>query len=387
MYILLILLLLYFIRKYEYNGTVMFNKKAYWFVCTIFILMSGLRYRLGVDSVMYESDFSVYPTIDKYKWGYEYCRDANDVFWAILNSICKTVYNDFVSVQLVMGLVTNIVVFCFIKRHSSRPYLAVLFYFITLWPLITFEALREGMAVTFYIWALDALISGGGLLKYYKRVWPAVFFHSFGFMTLAFPLIQLLKPNKLTLIITIASAIAIISVGYTFGDLVMAYVELDSLAGDKMNMYFNSDTYGTNMWSIGGVLAIIIGYVLPIGAMAYCVTSSKNHSVKWLFPYLIFMLLVSLFKISLPVFYRFFNYYYLVLVIAMTECINQNNGYYNIWMKRMAKIAVFFFIFMVCYNFTKPVGTTKYASIYRYYPYNSIFTKDYNYKTEKLLPE
>lgn len=385
MYSILILFLVFFIKRYEFSGKIIFNKSVYWTFCIIFVLMSGLRYRLGVDSVMYESAFSYYPTIDKYNLGYEYCRDAKDIFWAILNSLCKTIHNSFVTVQFIMGIFTNIVVFWFVKKHCSRPFLAILLYLVTLWPLITFEALREGLSVTFYIWALDALISKKSLTVYYLRVWPAIFCHTFGFMTLFFPLIQILKPNKTTIYFTIVASLSILIFGYMLGDIVMAYVTLDSIAGDKLNMYFESDLYGSNMWSIGGILSIVIGYVLPISAMAFIIVKKDNPVSNWLFPYLIFMLLVSLFKISLPVFYRFFNYFYLVLVIGMCECLNTNMLNRNF--RILGKIAVFLFVFMVLYYFSKPSGVSKYPSIYRYYPYNSIITKDYNYKTEQLLPE
>lgn len=387
MYICLILLLLFFIKKYEFTGPIRFNAKAYNFLLVIFILMSGLRYRLGFDSVMYEDAFSQYPDIFNYKFGYEYAQDAIDLFWALLNSICRTFSDSFVLVQLVMGTFTNSVVFWFLKRHSSRPFLAVLLYMITLWPLLTFEALREGLSVTFFIYALDALVEKKDFKSYYLRVWPAVFFHTFGFITLLFPLISFIKPSKATWVLTTISAITVVVGGYALYDYISPFMVADSIASDKMQYYLESDVYGSNTWSLGGVLFILLGSALPIFLLSYTISKYGEKKCQWLFPYLVFMIIVSLFKINLPVFYRFFNYFYIVLILGMTETmgpyIETNKNRIN----NTAKLCTFLIVFMVLYGFSKPVGSTKYPSLYRYYPYNSIITKDYNQKTEALLPK
>lgn len=388
MYFFVLALLFFLTFKYEYSGHLKHNKSAYLFVYVVFALMSGLRYRLGVDSVMYEELFKDFPTIDKYVWGYEYNGDANDIFWAIFNCLCKTIWDNWVCVQIVMGFFINGVIFWFIKKYSSRPFLGVLLYFVTLWPLLTFEALREAMSVSFFIWALDGLYSGKGVRSYYVRVWPAVLFHTFGFLTLFFPLLKLIKPSKLTTFLTIVASVCVLYGGYLLSELLMPYIQLGSAVGNKLTMYFDSDDYGTNMWSIGGVLAIALGYIIPLSLMAIIVSKSKNEAIKWLFPYLIFMLLVSLFKISLPVFYRLFNYFYVVIIIAATECLNEppSSKVFGIPSRRAVLASTVLFVAMVFVALLKPVGHTNIPAIYRYYPYNSVITKDYVPQTEKLLP-
>lgn len=383
MYLIVILLLLFFIKRYELSDSIKFNKKAYLGVLLLFVFMSGFRYRLGFDSVIYEEAYKAYPPLSQYVFGKEYVSDAKDVFWAILNSACKSFSNSFVLVQVVMAIFVNGVVFWFLKKHSSRPFLSVLLYFFTLWPLLTFEALREAMSVSFFIFGLDALIGKKNYLKYYMRVWPACFFHTFGFMTLIFPLITFIKPGKLSYFITFVVSIIVIYGGYLVSDTILPYITSDSIVGDKMTIYLESETYGTNIWSLGGILAIIIGYVVPIVLMVYLFSISKEEYSKRLIPFLLFMLIVSLFKISLPLVYRFYNYFYVVLIVAITESLYITK---HTSKRALSLLAGFLLIFMVLFGFSKPVGTTEYPSLYRYYPYNSIFTKDVNRKTEALLP-
>lgn len=385
MYFILILLMLFFTWRFEFSkGKIVFNKRCYLLLYLLFVIISGFRYRLGVDSVFYEDDFSLYPLLSNYVWGEEYVSDSHDIFWAILNSACKSIYDSFVVVQVVLAIFVNGVMFWFVRKHSSRPFLAILLYFFTLWPLLTFEALRESLSVSFFIFALDSLIEQKNIKKYYFRVWPACFFHTFGFMSLFFPLILLIKPKKITYVIFGLLSIVVLYAGYLISDTILPYINDDNIVGQKMTVYLESDIYGTNIWSIGGIIAIVIGYVVPIIIMIYLLNKSKEKTVQWIIPFLLFMLIISLFKISLPLVYRFFNYYYIVLVIAMSESIRVSEN--NISRHRLSILSTVLFVGMVLYGFSKPVGTTKYPSLYRYYPYNSIFTKDVNHKTEELLP-
>lgn len=370
--------------RFDFSKKRRYNKGCFIFLYLLFVFISGFRYRLGVDSVMYEDDFSLYPPLSSYKWGYEYVRDAKDVFWAILNSACRTFTDSFVLVQVVMAFFVNGVMFWFVKRHSSMPFLAILLYFFTLWPLLTFEALREAMSVSFFIFALDALIGKRSYTKYYIRVWPAFFFHTFGFMTLLFPLITFVKPSKLTYFLTFMVGFVTLYAGYLVSDTILPYISGESLAEEKMTMYLESDMYGTSIWSIGGILAIILGYVIPIVIMIYVLSKSNEKSIRWVIPFLMFMLIISLFKISLPLVYRFFNYFYIVLIVAMTECLKHSEK--SLRRYKLSLVSVILFVFMVLYGLSKPAGGSKYPAIYRYYPYNSIFTKDVNKETEASLP-
>src|SRR5690606_2232463 len=130
--------------------------------------------------------FQYYPTLQEL----DFKSFDEEPLWLILNAICKTIYDDFVLVQLVQSAIVNITVFWFINKYSPKPFLAILLYYVFQWWNFNFEVMREAIVVSFYLYALDALLSKKGLKRYYLRIWPAVLIHTMGFITLLFPLIE-----------------------------------------------------------------------------------------------------------------------------------------------------------------------------------------------------
>lgn len=54
--------------------------------------------------------------------------------------------------------------------------------------------------------------------------------------------------------------------------------------------------------------------------------------------------------------------------------------------KMMVVIGIVCFSLMILNDYRVVKTDSRYPNIYRYYPYNSIFTKDVNPETESLLP-
>ena len=129
----------------------------YWFACILLILVAALRYRIGFDIINYMESFEspFYPRLSDFSFSGDY---GNDILWVFINAIGKSSPWGFYTVQFIQAAIVNIAVFWFIKRHSPKQFFAILLFFLFQWWNYCFEAMRESIAIAFYLFALDALI-------------------------------------------------------------------------------------------------------------------------------------------------------------------------------------------------------------------------------------
>ena len=327
--------------------------------------------------------FLYYPTSIGNIFQYEYDSDPG---WELLNIFCKSIWNDFTLVQLVQAFFVNYVIFWFIKKYSPRPFLTILLYFLTLWLQLNYEALREGIAVGFYLIALDAIFSGKGYWVYYKRVWPALLFHTFGFFTLVWPLIGFIKPNKkfVYVIIPLVS-IAVLSLASQLGDVLLPHIlSMDGDSALKLAAYFQSDVYGANNWSVNGIISMVGGTIIPIlWCMKMLLNIKELLVIKRYFPYLVVMLVITLFMFNLPIFFRLRNYFYVPLLIAMSYTLDWR--FFQASRMLLSRIVIGVYIFAIFLGLRSSDGDSGIPAMYRYYPYNSVITKDYNVMSERIF--
>ena len=364
----------------------------YTFSCIILILVAGLRYRIGVDTIAYMSSFEspYYPTLESFRFSGDY---GTDIGWVFINSLAKTIGGGFYIVQLIQAVIVNVAVFWFIRRHSPKPFMAILLFFIFQWWNYCFEAMRESIAIAFYLFALDALIKENSLKKYYLRVWPAALVHTFGFVTFLFPLIRYIKINKYLPIIIIVFLGVFISIGDIINELVLGMEMMggmdgaDGMATSKATKYLESDIYGTSNLSIAGILALVISRIVPMIYLIFVLHKSDDESNKIFIPYLISYVLVVMLRIEVPIFFRFYNYFEVMMIVAMTQAVSIKYESKGSIYAVLTWTMILFMIVIRTYELTKPEtdSINGYKTYNRYVPYNSIFTEDYNEESEYVF--
>lgn len=378
---LTILFYIYDIRKER-----RYKALNYVFSCILLILVAGLRYRIGLDTNAYMRSFEspYYPKLQDFSLTGEY---GSDIMWVFINSLAKTIGGGFYTVQFIQAATVNIAVFWFIRKHSPKPFMGILLFFMFQWWNYCFEAMRESIAIAFYLFALDALISEKSLKKYYLRVWPAALVHTFGFVTFLFPLIQYIKINRYLPIVIILFLGVFLSIGDILNELVESMAGLENAATAKATKYIESDTYGTSNLSLAGIAALVISRIIPMAFLIYVLHRNRKAETDIFIPYLICYILVVLLRIKIPIFFRFYNYFEIMMVIAMTQAVSIPSATPG-GLKRIASWAMIaLMIFLRTYELTKPeVDPTKgYKTYNRYIPYNSVFTEDYNEETEYIF--
>ena len=378
MYLVLFVYILTLVFLYDF-----FSKKNgfninYIICCIVLILVAGFRYRIGFDTINYMEHFKFIPTISEFINGKEF---NGDILWGYIQVISKSIYNDFFIVQIIQAVIVNVAVFWFIKRHSPKPFLGILLYYLLQWWNFCFEGMRESIAIAFFLFALDAIIAKNSIKRYYLRVWPAFFAHTFGFITLLFPFIKYIKFNKYTILCTLA----VVCFSFLISDFVnsvLIYIEtISGVAAEKTMKYLEDDIYGMNTLSFNGIISILLGYVLPPLYIVYVLYKNKEGHYNHIIPFVLIFAIIAILRINMTIFYRFLNYFEIPVIVAFTQsiCIVKN---------KVRSILYFLMFCMVFIRFNMlltPFIGNEVKTYHRYVPYNSIFEKKYNKNSELIF--
>ncbi len=386
-YIIIFLYLLFLTYKYDVKKSKQYFKVNYIFSCIVLIIVAGVRYRIGYDTSNYMESYKYAPSLSDIINGLQFYGDP---LWMYIIAISKEIYNDFFVVQIFQAIIVNVAVFWFVKRHSPKPFLSILLYFLLLWWNLCFEAMREAIAASFFLYALDAILFNKGLKAYYLRVWPAIFAHTFGFVTLLFPFIKYLKINKYTIIVIIVILVMTFSIKDYINDITMllemaSEISADStsdLALDKATEYFDSDTFGESNLSVNGVISMVIGGIFPCLVLIFMLKNKTVLGKSNLTPFVFVYLCIVILRLQIPIFFRFLNYFELLVIVAFTQAIYLE----RITIKRqIAYFSMFAMVFIRMYSLNAYDVGTLVKAYRRYVPYNSIFQRNYNKESETIF--
>ena len=121
------------------------------------ILLSGLAYQVGSDNpgYMYEYDSFSFKKIESIHDLINF-KDNRQPLWVLLEYFCHSISPNFVLLKLVIAIFCNWVISRFILKHSLYPFTALLFYGLILYLNLNFNALRQLLAISFFLLGYDA---------------------------------------------------------------------------------------------------------------------------------------------------------------------------------------------------------------------------------------
>jgi len=197
-YIYILIALFLFILSVRYDFRIKESKRStrfYNFMLVVFILVAGLRWKVGGDSITYQSVFEDYiPTLPEllstngfvFRW---------EPLFILLMSACKTITNDFLLFQIIHAVFINFVIFRFIARFTSFRFFALLIYGIFFYWYFNMEILRESIAICLFLLAYPSYQkSRWG--RYYLYVFIAIFFHNSAAVLLFFPFFRNIRMDN-----------------------------------------------------------------------------------------------------------------------------------------------------------------------------------------------
>lgn len=326
-YLVILLALIFFSYRYDYRKATV--GKGFCTLCVVmaFILVAGLRYRLGVDSIRYESYYAKVPEIWNLKYSY-FMKTRFEPGFVILWSLCKSVSSDFTFFQLVHATILNLTVWWFFRKNTPHIFFAFFLYAIILYVFLNYEVLREALAIVCFLFAWDYL-KRFNFLMYYVLAALAVTFHIGACVTLLCPLFFIPGINwfftfgKRTIFI----CAAIIGIVFAISHFFFSFAQLltfSATAVDRATAY-SKNVLGGTMVNVLGALAVLIRWVGYPSLALYCLYRRKREGVaeqrnfKVLEALTLMSVYISCCSIPMQLFLRFNNYFLWFSIVCMSR--------------------------------------------------------------------
>ncbi len=359
-------------RKFWYNATLI-----------ILIILSGLRYRLGIDTSRYMNFFDSIPTLFSTQWSTFESRF--DPLFLIFVSLAKTISSEFYVFQFIHAIFVNTVFFLFIKRYTKNIFMAVFFYFIQSYINFNFEVLRESMAVAFFLLSTPYLINKKWI-RYYLFIIMAFLSHSSAFFLFIFPLFRNIKLNRKQIWLLIPTAFLLSAIIQQYMGDTLNYLSIFTSLEEKIQRYEDTRLMGQIFNLNGIIMTLLCLAIYPL--FSFNIVKKYNIQSQQFFPYCIAYIFVGIFTIGITLFYRIQNYfvfYVLILYADSFVAIYKKKG--GLKTKRSFAIACLIFLPFFYFRINSYLvsdNDSKIPVYYRYYPYNTILDEEKSSEREKL---
>lgn len=378
LYIIFLLILVGLAIQYDLNSGRSKGREGWInFVICGLILIAGLRYRMGTDSISYEAWFKDCPTLFNFSYSF-YIENLNDriaPLCAILFSIVKTFTDDFVFLQLTICLFVNVSILYTLNKLGANKFFftVVILYFIHLYFSINCESLRESIAIGWFYLAIPNLIEKN-YRSYYVLMLCAIGFHYGATILLIVPFLSSIKLGSKT-IFAIAAAVVLTPFLTPLLESFNAIVFLTGSMSGMVDSYLGKSADRVTFMSVKGVIA-------DVGIPLFCLYYVKKHKPEYaIFEYLLILeIILRILGQSLYILYRYDNYlrfiyiyYYAAFIFAFFD----NNVRRKTVFEYLVLIGIQFY---ACFSYwNNPLSYDLFGETPKRYllidPYTSVFDK------------
>lgn len=347
------------------------EKKIFERLILLFMIMVvGLRYHIGSDTVVYEWNFNTsytpYFNVFIHTW-----TDYIQPLWIFVMSFCKTYIESFVAIQFFHAIIYHYLVYRFIRVNTQRTFTALLLAFSLVWFANSFEVLRESITASIYLNAL-LFLKKKKFLPYILLGVIAMGFHTFSFVIFAItPLfVRLNYKSLITLFIVVFFGVRFIDPTLINNVLILVSNMTGDAVRDKMALYIGEkDT--TVVSALGLIRTLVLDIFLPLIVLKY--SSNKDVFYKKL---VLLWMLFSCTNSIIPILYRMNNYLTIVYIVLLVNVL-YNRSIKNIKLHYLAAFLTICLFIMGLWDVYRPspIIETR-ANIHydcRYFPYKTIF--------------
>lgn len=378
-YFLLISLLICLVIRYDINGKTEYKNTCYICLLVLLILLSGFRYRLGIDTTYYlYSYYHEIPmlheiTIDDLTFG-------KDPFFMLMNSIIKTVGGKFYIVQLVHAAIVNSLVFFYFRRYSECLFICALLYFVTVYLVLNMEEMRASLSVAISLYANDFIIKKKWLKGLILYGVCCLCHASSLFFLLFIPIISYIRFNTKGILILFAlAAFGIIATQFLIENY-QEIIDVNEVVEHKMEYYLTDEEHTVGKVNVFGYIGTIIGLIYPMVYLFFIKNHDKSSSLLVVEPFLMLFFLFSILSLQVPIIYRYVRFYSIYNILFVSSFIIHLLHKRSIFSKGIQSIRTLIIMLPFLYSIMKGYSDVKtYA---RYYPYSSIFDMETNDQRE-----
>jgi len=318
-YILLFLFLSIPVIRYD-----LFAKKGgeeiwYWASFVLLVLVAGLRYRVGGDTLVYMSEFNMYPKLDELRY-FDFETARFNPLWYIIAAFSRSIDDSFTCFQIIHAIIVNYTFFHFFRKYCPRYFFtAILVWFYGYWCYFSMEVLREVLCVCLLLWATDFLL-GNKWLRYYLVCVLALFIHVSAAVMLIIPLAKILfkRPNWIVQLI-ILGCVVVFTLVVDIPLLITNILSLNDQLATVIENYLQAD-----LKNLTGKLYELAKF-LPVLGLLWLREKNRFEDEYDFIPYVSCMVIFYGFSSYLGVAGRFLNYFvpfFIVLLVnTMYDCI------------------------------------------------------------------
>lgn len=380
-YIFIIVLLIFLSLHYDINGKTKYKNVFFYVTMIILILIAGLRWRLCMDTPNYIYKFYYeYPLLKDFS--FEDYPIGKDPAWVLINSFIKSLNGKYYWVQLFEATVVNLLVFRYIKKHSSFIFTCLFFYVVTCYVAYSMEIMRAAFSVVICLYANDFILERKWVKAYLLYI-LALLFHAQTILMFIVPLLFFLRFNiKGIFVLILAFWVGYISQVF-LGDF-LSLVEFSDNFSNKASNYVESDQFGSQSGNVNFYIVKIIPPILySLFSLYFIKYKLSNSRILVLEPFVMTGLFFLVLQLNMQIAYRYVDYFRLIFVIFYAES-------FVIIAKKIKTITssiAYTRALIVFLPFFLLVGYSYYSTIQTIYPYSSVIDRKIDSKRESYYSE
>lgn len=381
-YLLVFILLAIPVVKYDLFAKTGGENKWYYACLVALILLAGLRYRVGSDTLMYMSVFDDCPKLDELKY-FDFAEAKYNPLWYVINAISRSIHDSFTCFQVIHAMFVNSVFFWFFRKYCPLYYFsAILLYYIGYFCYFNMEVMRESLCICIMLLAIPSYMNRKYFM-YYVLCIIGVLFHYSAMLLFFLPLLRFFqKPSwkwQLVIFITIVLFVKVINVPTL----------LLNVLGFNEQMILLLKNYLDMERSLMGMLSEILKY-LPIFILI-CVREANGISDRYDFTPIV-MGVVIIYSMAMEVggFARFINYFVPFIIVYSVNTLYTvlNMDFKSKQMTFLSSVAAFLLLLVNMASFYLGDVSQVYPNTrayVRYLPYYSIFDPKIDEHRERFV--
>lgn len=292
------------------------------------VLIAGLRFRVGGDTLIYMTVFERYPTISELGT-FDFEEAEFNRMWYIYNSIFKTFGDSFLFFQIVQAMIVNTIFMRFFFRHSPAPFICLLLYFVGYYCYFNMEVLREALCIGVLLEAYPLIIKRNWIAYYLCAIF-AVFIHTSAVVLFVLPFCFILRRDdwRIALIISIG-----LGVFLSVFDVINIAINLafDGAIAEKIYGYISEQLPNI----IGKITQYFI--VLPFILIMYLRKRRGYEEDREMGLMLMFCVAVQTSAMFIPFIHRLSNY---LMPFGLVYLTNTLYVHYRDWRKDVISIGI-----------------------------------------------
>lgn len=372
-------------------GESTYSKRKFNLIFIWLVVISALQYCVGYDIPIYMNAYETNKNIS-----------INDIFgdvryrpgWLMLQVICHKISDDFVILKIIQALFLNFCVYRFLTRYSKYWYLTLFFYILYSYGQLNFGAMRQSFAVGFFLLAIpyledkksskDTIVA---LIKYFAFVYMSTMFHTSAFILFFVPLLKycVVSAKRISItIVTVIVASVVVSQISNLNLLLFNLIESSDNIARYAEYYLTVGDYVGTKAGFGLVFAFIpISFIYLCLYLTRHINDSRYKVMKML---LLAYIVMATLNISVPIFYRFNDYFGFSYIILIPLAIYEGGVNISILQTSLAKFLLFLLFILYPVNHLVAVHPAFGFPGYRiYYPYYSVLDPQIDPERMKVI--